>query len=425
MIGRERVLRATSFKQTDRVPKDLGGMASTGISCFAYPRLVKALGLPPRLPRVHDTAQMLALPDTDVLDALGCDVVTVFWNCTNAYEEPRKWRRFDFGGRLDARVRSPRSFRVLPGGVIEQPKWKIKMPPSAVVFNADHAGQNLDIMDEDEMPLKDLKKLREKLARQLPKPEEITRIRELCDRVRHSTDRAVFYNGPGVSEIAISGHGGMAVFPMICLLHPDYVMEYHEIMTRQVVTKLEMVLPEIRDFVDVILLGGDDWGTQCDTIASPKIFNDLFAPFYKQMNETAHRLAPNTKTFMHSCGAIFNILDGMIESGFDILNPVQWTAGGRSFREWKNKCHGRIALWGGGVNTQQTLPLGRVEDVEREVREIVACLSDGGGYVFNAIHNLLAEVTPEKVIAMYRAADEAGSPVTRCQIMKERRSEQQ
>jgi uroporphyrinogen decarboxylase len=69
---------ALNFHETDRVPKDLGGMLSTSISAFAYPKLVEALGLPYRRPKVYDTNQMLAMPDMDVLDALGCDIVALF-----------------------------------------------------------------------------------------------------------------------------------------------------------------------------------------------------------------------------------------------------------------------------------------------------------------------------------------------------------
>lgn len=404
MTGRERILRAVDFLPTDRVPRDLGGMASTGISCFAYPRLVEALGLRPRPPRVHDTHQMLALPDPDVLDTLGCDVVTAFWGVTNAFEEPAKWHPFDFGGRLPARVRDPAVYEVLADGTVAQPKWKIRMPPAAYVFDSDGAGQSLDYLSTGDLGLKDLGKLREDLKTVLPKPGDVRDIRDHCRRVRDATDRAVFYNGPGHSEIAISGHGGLGVFPVICLLHPDYALEYHELMTGQTIAKLEMVLPEIRDAVDVILLGGDDWGSQQATFAPPEVFRTLFLPFYRRMNEAAHRLAPNVKTFIHTCGAVYDVIEYIIEGGFDILNPVQWTAGGHSFREWKQMCRGRIALWGGGVDTQRTLPLGTVAEVEREVSEIVACFAGGGGYVFNSIHNILAEVAPEKIVAMYRAA---------------------
>ena len=110
------------------------------------------------------------------------------------------------------------------------------------------------------------------------------------------------------------------------------------------------------------------------------------------------------KTFFHSCGAVYTLIDDIIDSGFDVLNPVQWTAGGRHWREWKDKGRGRIALWGGGVDTQTTLPLGSIEAIERQVREVVGYFQQDSGYIFCAIHNILAEIAPEKVIALYRAA---------------------
>jgi uroporphyrinogen decarboxylase len=407
VTGRQRVLRAVSFQPTDRIPRDLGGMASTGISCFAYPPLVAALGLPARRPRVHDTSQMLALPDADVLDSLGCDVVSVYWGVTNALEEPEKWHPFDFGGRLPARVRDPSMFAVGADGEVVQPKLASRMPATSFVFETEHAGMSLDWLATGELPRKDLVGLRRQLADCLPTAAEIREIRDHCRRVRDATDRAVFYTGPGRSEISISGHGGLGVFPVICLLAPDYAAEYHEVMTAHTLAKLEMVLPEVRDFVDVIMLAADDWGSQQATFAPPEVFRRLFLPYYRRMNDAVHRLAPRTKTFLHTCGAVYDVIDGIIESGFDILNPVQWTAGGRSFGEWKEKTRGRIALWGGGVDAQHTLPLESVAAVERQVGEVVRCLAAGGGYVFNGTHNILAEIDPRKVIAMYRAAGRA------------------
>ncbi|MEI8242873.1 MAG: hypothetical protein WCI17_06365 [bacterium] len=111
----------------------------------------------------------------------------------------------------------------------------------------------------------------------------------------------------------------------------------------------------------------------------------------------------------HSCGAIYDLLDGVLAAGFDALNPVQWSAGSATYRQWKDKARGRLTLWGGGVNTQTTLPFGRVADIEREVRQVVPCLAAASGYVFCAIHNLLAEIPPEKVIALYRTAKNVGN----------------
>ena len=130
---------------------------------------------------------------------------------------------------------------------------------------------------------------------------------------------------------------------------------------------------------------------------------------YQRMNDAIHQMAPNIKTFLHSCGAIYNLIDDIIDSGFDVLNPVQWTAGGHSWREWKDKARGRIALWGGGVDTQELLPLGSVAAIERQVHEIVDYMRQDSGFMFCAIHNILAEIAPEKVIALYRAAGEVST----------------
>ncbi|HQB04033.1 MAG TPA: hypothetical protein PLY90_12170, partial [Candidatus Hydrogenedentes bacterium] len=140
MNSRERVLAALNFEAFDRTPRDLGGMPSTGISCFAYPALVQALGLPPRRPRVYDTGQMLALPDTDVLDALGCDVVTLQPDVTNAFPQPELWHPYHFNNRLDAEVLDLSPFSALPDGSVRQTPPGSVMPPHAYVFDVEHAG---------------------------------------------------------------------------------------------------------------------------------------------------------------------------------------------------------------------------------------------------------------------------------------------
>jgi len=166
---------------------------------------------------------------------------------------------------------------------------------------------------------------------------------------------------------------------------------------------VQALLPEIAPNIDIIMAAADDWGTQNNLIASPKVYRTLFKPFFQQMNDTCHRIAPQVKMFLHSCGAIHNLIDDIIDTRFDILNPVQWCAGVHSIQQWKDRARGKIALWGGGVNSQVTLPLGTAEDVAKEAKEAASILGEGGGYVFCNIHNILAEIDPEKVIAMYRA----------------------
>jgi uroporphyrinogen decarboxylase len=399
---RERVMQALNFEMPDRPPKDLGGMLSSGISGFAYPELVAALGLPPRLPKMYDTGQMLAMPELDVLDALGVDVVTIVGRATNAFDEPQKWFPYDYNGRLPALVRDSSIYFTEPDGTII--KGSTRMPPTSFVFDELHGGQPLNL--DAEMPKYDLKVYAESLRARRLRDEDIVVIRDLCRRVRDATDRAVFFNeGTLVPPMSIHGHGGMGIFPVLCLTEPDYVAELHEIVTEFAQHNIRALLPEVASYVDVIWLGSDDWGTQRSTIASPKIFRKLFLPYRRRINDECHRIAPQVKTFLHSCGAIYNLLDMVVECGFDVLNPVQWTAGGHSYQEWKDKARGRLTLWGGGVNAQGTLLLGTVEDVIDEARAVTRVLSQDGGFVFCNIHNLLAEVPAEKIIAMYRAAE--------------------
>ena len=323
--SRERVVKALNFQPTDRLPKDLAGMGSTGISAFAYPGLVKALGLPPRLPKVYDTGQMLALPDLDVLDALGCDVVTIQDGLiTNAFEQPGEWHAYDFNGRLAAQVRFPHNFQTLADGTIIQPGNR--MPPSSYVFDEDHGGQPLIL--EGELPKYDLKQYRKEAQALLLTDEAIRATAEICRQVRQTSDRAIFYNHPATNPaMSIHAHGGLAVFPILCLTEPDYVAELHEIVTELAVKNLRMLIPEVGKNVDVIMMAADDWGTQNTTMASPKVFRSLFLPYRRRINDEVHRLAPEVKTFFHTCGAVYDIIDLAIESGFDILNPVQWPAG--------------------------------------------------------------------------------------------------
>jgi uroporphyrinogen decarboxylase len=391
-----------NFQTPDRAVKDMGGMRSTSISAFAYPKLVAALGLPPRLPKIEDTGQMLALPDLDVLDALGCDAVTILDGVTNAFPQPELWHDYDFNGRLQAQVRWPEQFKAQPDGTIVQ--WgRTRMVPGSTVFDDEHGGQPLDLSAD--LPKVDLIQFKKDLEAGKLKDEGVKKIKDLCQRVRNSSDRAVFFNDGAVQvPMGIAGYGGLATFSMQCITEPDYVAELHEIATQRTLQNMRLLLPEIRDNIDILILAADDWGTQSNLIASPKVYQQLFMPFYRRLNDECHRIAPTVKLFLHSCGAIYNLLDLIVETGFDILNPVQWPAGGHSYQEWKDKARGRIVLWGGGVNSQETLPLGTTAEVANEAAAVTEYMNKDGGFVFCNVHNILAEIAAEKVIAMYAAA---------------------
>lgn len=403
MTARERVLATVSFRPADRMAIDLAGMRSTGISAFAYPGLVAALGLPPRRPRVYDTGQMLALPEPDVLDALGADCVMVEDTVTNAFPQPELWHDFDFGGRLSAQVTSPEQYRVEDDGTVVQ-NGSLRMPPDSHVFDSDHAGQPLNLTDE--LPKPDVESHRRHCEGRKLDAAAAAKLADHCRRVRRaSAGRAVFANlSPLSAGIGIGGWYGIGVYPMLCVLEPDVIAEIHALSVERCLHNLRVLLPLVRDEIDILMVSADDWGTQTSLIASPDVFRTLFQPFYRRVNALAHELAPELKTFLHCCGAVHPLIGDVADCGFDILNPVQWSAGGKSPAEWRAAAGRRLALWGGGVNAQATLPLGNVTDVVGEVGRVVPALSAGGGYVFCNTHNILAEIAPEKVVAMYAAA---------------------
>jgi uroporphyrinogen decarboxylase len=224
--SRERVLQTLAFKTPDRLPKDLGGMRSTCISAFAYPKLVAALGLPPRPPRVEDTSQMLALPDLDVLDALGIDIVTILDGVTNAFEQPGMWHAYNFNGRLPAQVRWPEIFSAQPDGIILQ-RGVSRMVPDSFVFDEEHGGQPLDLSAD--LPRLDLKKFRQEVKDRAVRDEKVAALRRLCQKVRGASDRAIFFNDGSLgASLGIGAYSGLAIFPMLCITEPDYVTEVHE-----------------------------------------------------------------------------------------------------------------------------------------------------------------------------------------------------
>jgi uroporphyrinogen decarboxylase len=403
LSSRDRVIRALNFKPVDRVPKDLGGMLSSSVSAFVYDRLARELGLPGRIPKIYDSCQMLAMPDMDVLEALGCDVATIMCDMTNAFEQPGIWKEYDFNGRLPAFVREPGNFKTLPDGTIQQVNHS--MPPSSYVFDIEHGGSPLDLSGE--LPKPSLAEVEKNLKNWLFTDARIKEITQMCRRVRESTDKAVFFNGYLYAGISIGAFGGLAVFPLLCVLEPEFVAELHGLILRYAVRNTQMLLPEIKDYVDVMMVNSDDWGTQNSLIASPDVYRNLFMPYYRIMNDEIHRIAPEVKTFLHSCGAIYNLIDLVIQSGFDVLNPVQWSAGAHDYKQWKDKCRNRISLWGGGVNSQATLPFCSIEQVAQECKNAVEYLKQDSGYVFCSIHNILAEIDPKKIITLYRTAAES------------------
>jgi uroporphyrinogen-III decarboxylase len=170
-------------------------------------------------------------------------------------------------------------------------------------------------------------------------------------------------------------------------------------MAEVALTNLELYCEAVGDYCTAILMQGHDYGTQRGELFRPELFYDLHVPAFRRLNQWVHRNTP-MKTFIHTCGSVYEIMEGLIEAEFDILNPVQCSASNMEPERLKREFGGRIVFWGGGVDTQRTLPFGTPEEVRAEVEERLRIFSPGGGFVFNTVHNVQANTPPENLAVM-------------------------
>jgi uroporphyrinogen-III decarboxylase len=233
--------------------------------------------------------------------------------------------------------------------------------------------------------------------------------------------------GNGVEEGVVGGIGGtglgdIALVPAPFLKHPKGIRDIQEWYMSTAIRRdylhaifekqCEIAVENLKRFHDVvgavlsvIYICGTDFGTQTSSFCSTETYEDLYAPYYRKMNSWIHK---NTtwKTFKHSCGAIESFIPHFIDSGFDIVNPVQCSATGMDPENLKKKYGNSITFWGGGVDTQKTLPFGTPQQVREEVLRRCDIFGPNGGFVFNAVHNIQARTPVANIVAMFDAVHE-------------------
>jgi uroporphyrinogen decarboxylase len=152
----------------------------------------------------------------------------------------------------------------------------------------------------------------------------------------------------------------------------------------------------------------DDLGTQHSLLLSRELYRRILFPRHQKLFRFIHAESPGIKVFMHSCGAISEVIPDLIEAGVDILNPVQTSAAGMDPVQLKKNFGKDLVFWGGGVDTQHVLPHGSPQQVRDDVRRNIDALAPGGGFVFMTIHNIQADVPPENLDAMLEAVEQYG-----------------
>ena len=379
------------------------------VSCVAALR--DSLGLEKRPVKVHEPYQMLGLLEEDLQEVLGIDVVGLYPPRTMFGFPNKHWREFRLPwGQL---VLISDEFRTKTDGngdLLVYPEGDLLASPSGRMpvggFFFDTIVRQGPIAEENLNPDDNL--------------EEFSPISE-ADLTYFAAEAKRISNLPRgvVGTFGGMAFGDIALVPAPFLKTPrgirditewyistatrrDYV---HAIFARQcelALSNLERIYAAVGNAIDVVFVCGTDFGTQTSSFCSTATFGELYAPYYKQINDWIHKHTP-WKTFKHSCGAVEKFIPQFIESGFDILNPVQCSAAGMDPALLKERYGERMVFWGGVVDTQKTLPFGSPEDVRREVIARCKAFGRNGGFIANPVHNVQAKTPVENILAMFDA----------------------
>jgi hypothetical protein len=407
------VLAAVSHRSPDRVPVDFGATAVTGIHVSCVAALREHFGLEKRPVKVHEPFQMLGLIEDDLRQALGVDVRGVLRRGTMFGFKTEGWKPWCFNG-LEVLVPGKFNTTITPeGDTLIYPGGDLAAKPSGRMPKGFHFFDAIirqDHFDPDRLNVAD-------------NLEEFQPLTE-NDLDEIAADTAAASRGDCALLASFGGTalGDIALVPAPSLADPrgirdvtewyistrsrrDYI---HQIFSRQVeigLANLARIYARIGNSIDILFLCGTDFGTQTSSFCSVSTFRELWFPYYKQMCDWIHR---NTrwKIFKHSCGSTERFYESFIEAGIDLINPVQCSAAGMDPAFLKSKYGDRLVFWGGGVDTQHVLPFGTSAEVREQVLRRCEIFAPGGGFVFNAIHNIQAGTPLANIVAMIEAVKE-------------------
>jgi hypothetical protein len=413
VTSRDRLQQTLNHHDPGNVVVDLGSTAITGIAASALARLRSALKLDEHSVRVHEPFQLLGFVEPDVLSALGCDILGIWPQSTMfgySNERWKPWRLFD-GTPVwigEGFVTSEDTH----GNIYLHPCGDLSVPPTGKLpkdgFYFDNIIPPLSADDKARDGRRDF-------AEQYSVYTE-EECRYFEDQSRYWYENTSFgligqlaggslgdiAHVPGPNLVDPKGIRQPAEWFIAHKIQPNYIRDIFAYQTEIAVSNARLYWEAVGSRIEAVVISGTDFGTQRCEFISPDLFRDLYKPFYKQINDWIH-LHTTWKTFFHSCGSIVRLLDDFVDCGVDILNPVQCSAAGMEPEFLKRQYGDKLVFWGGGVNTQKTLPFGTPDEVREEVVERLQVFAPGGGFVFNPIHNIQQPTPVENILAMFEA----------------------
>jgi uroporphyrinogen decarboxylase len=398
---------AFQHREPDRVPIDFSGHRSSGIAAIAYAKLRKHLGLPPRPVRVYDPVQQLAIVDADVLDLFGVDTIELGRGFSLDDASWADWVLPDGtpcqmpAWVLPERVNNEWVLRSASGTILA------RMPDGALYFEQCY----FPFMEEGG-PRTIAAAMGESMWTAVHSPpgplasgaEGTRQLAEGARALRAGTDRAIVgLFGGNLFEMGQFFYRNDN-FLMLLAAEPTHAHSFLDELTQAHLAGLERYLGAVGASIDIISFG-DDLGMQTGAFISRKMYREFFKPHHATLWNRAKQLA-DVKVMLHSCGGIRELLPDLIEAGLDAVNPVQTSCQGMGPAELKSEFGRDMVFWGGGCDTQTALSFESPDQIKKHVRERVRIMAPGGGFVFQQVHNIMANVPPENVVAMFEAARE-------------------
>jgi hypothetical protein len=417
MTSRERIQTACSHHQPDKLPVDFGGGFQTGIHVSIVYRLRQALGLDrPGTPvKVVEIYQMLGEIAPDLQAALGVDTVSLHGTGTMFGFPQTGFKEWQLADGTPVLVPNDFNTQYEPNGdLLQWPANDRSVPPSGRMPAGGHFFDAIIRQESlDELKLNPADNTEE--FERVPE-DELEHFHRLTEQLATSTDKALFctFGGLTFGDIALvpatflrnpKGIRDIEEWYVSTVSRPGYLKAVFERQAEVAIANLERLHAAIGDSAAIIQTNGTDFGTQNGPFLSVATYRDLFLPYQKRINGWIHHHTP-WKTFMHCCGGIAPLLDAVVEAEFDILNPVQCSAKGMDARVLKQHYGDQLVFWGGGVDTQRTLPFGKPQEVRDQVRERIEIFGPGGGFVFCTIHNIQANTPIQNVLAMFEVVQE-------------------
>lgn len=416
MTSRERVVLAIEHKACDAIPFDVGATFATGVSAIVLSKLRDAYGLEKKPIRVFDPYQMLGEVENDLLDAIGADAIGL-WNSTTLFgTSNRSYKPWPIYPGIELLVGS--NFNTSydeSGNLMAYPRGDISKSPSGIM---PHKGCYFDSIirqvpyDEDSLTSKSA---REHFARDYPIMDdlELSWLQKRADEISKTTDFAAigtltcasisdFAHLPAPSLSYTPGIRRVDEWLIAHYLHPDYIAEIHEMHVESAIENLKRYYEAVGDKIQIIIMSGADYGTQSGLFISKDMYRAFVKPYQKRVNDWVHQ---NTKwkTWYHSCGAVVDLFEDMIEAGVDIINPLQYSAKGMDLDYISTQYGGRIVFWGGAIDVQKDLALENPDSVYSKTLDNLDTLAVNNGFIAATTHNIQPNTPIKNITAYFQA----------------------